>query len=148
MVHVLEIGNWLIPLLYLALLIDYGATFFLRTRTDRRSPWLWAVVAVHAAWLVLRAVHLGRPPLAGPQEVLSVVAWAMAAVYAIVESATRDRRTGVFILFLAFLFQYTSSMFVAAAPGAAPPAETAGLSRAVRRAPRVRLHRRHDADGH
>jgi ABC-type uncharacterized transport system permease subunit len=127
MVRVLEIGNWLVPLLYLALLIDYGTTFFLRTRTDRRSPWLWAVLAIHAAWLVLRAIHLGRPPLASAQEVLSVVAWAMAAVYAVVELAGRDRRTGIFVLFLVFLFQYTSSMFVAAAPEAGSPAEVSNL---------------------
>jgi ABC-type uncharacterized transport system permease subunit len=121
----LVIGNLLLPLLYLALLIDYGTTFFLRTRTGRRSPELWAVVAIHAGWLVLQAVRQGRPPLANAQETLSVVAWAMAAVYAIVETAGRDRRTGVFVLLLVFLLQYTSSMFVAAVP--APAAEPTGV---------------------
>jgi ABC-type uncharacterized transport system permease subunit len=119
MTHLLVIGNWLLPLLYMALLIDYGATFFLRTRADRRTPHLVLVVALHAAWLVLRTIHLGHPPLASTQEVLSVVAWAMAAVYAIVERTGRDRRTGVFILFLVFVFQYTASMFLASAPGGA-----------------------------
>jgi ABC-type uncharacterized transport system permease subunit len=121
----LILGNLLLPLLYLALLIDYGTTFFLRTRTGRRSPELWAVVALHAAWLVLRAVHLGRPPLVNAQETLSVAAWAMAAVYALVETAGRDRRTGVFVLLLAFLLQYISSMFLAAVP--APAAEPTGV---------------------
>jgi ABC-type uncharacterized transport system permease subunit len=83
------------------------------------------VLAVHAAVLALRTVHLGHPPMASAQEMLSVVALAMAAVYAVVELAGRDRRTGVFVLALAFLFQYTSTVFVAAASGA-PMADAAG----------------------
>jgi ABC-type uncharacterized transport system permease subunit len=125
--RLLVIGNWLLPLIYLALLIDYGATFFLKTRTVPRRPHLLVVVLVHGAYLVLRSLHLGRPPLVGGQEILSVVAWAMAAVYLVVEWTGRDRRTGVFILFLAFLFQYTSSMFLAAASAAAPTAEVSNI---------------------
>ena len=63
MVPVLEIGNGLLPLLYLALLIDYGATFFLRTRVHVRSPWLVMVVAVHAGWVAVRTAQLGHPPV-------------------------------------------------------------------------------------
>ena len=35
---VFRTANWLLPLLYLVVLIDYGATFFLRTRTHKRNP--------------------------------------------------------------------------------------------------------------
>ena len=121
MAWLIVIGNWLLPLLYLALLIDYGATFFLRTRTQNRHPWLWGVIVLHLAYLVLRGVHLGHPPLAAPAEILSALAWAMAAVYAVVEVAGRDRRSGVFVLSLAFIFQYTSSHLLAGI-AAAPPA--------------------------
>ncbi len=51
----------------------------------------------------------------------------MAAVYAIVEFAGRDRRTGVFVLFLAFVLQYTSSMFIAAASEGTAAEPAAGL---------------------
>ena len=123
---VLEIGSGVLPLLYLALLIDYGATFFLRTRTHTRSPWLLAVIVVHAALLALRAVQVGHPPVSATPEILSLLALATAAVYAWVEFVHRDRRTGVFVLLLAFLFQYTSSILlaghVAAATEAAAPA--------------------------
>jgi len=94
MLYVIEVGNWLLPLLYLALLVDYGATFFLRTRTHHRSPWLPAVVGVHAAYLVLRGIHLGHPALTTAQEIGSLVAWSLAAVYAVVEFTGRDRRSG------------------------------------------------------
>ena len=105
--------NWLLPLLYLAVLVDYGAAFFLRGKPDARKPWLAIVVVVHFLFLVLRAIHEGYPPLVSGYEVLSLVAFATAAVYWIVEAASHDRRTGVFVLLLVFLFQYTSSAFMA-----------------------------------
>jgi len=113
MVPVLEIGNWLLPLLYLALLVDYGATFFLRTRIRVRSPWLVVVVAVHAMWIAMATVQLGHPPVTDSREILTVLAIALAGVYAWVEAAGRDRRTGVFVLLLVFIFQYTSSILTA-----------------------------------
>ena len=113
MAEFLALGNWLLPLLYLALLVDYGATFFLRTRAHGRDPWLLLVVAAHAALLAGRGWHEGRPPLTDTREILSVLALATAAVYAWIEFASGDRRTGVFVLLLAFLFQYTSSILLA-----------------------------------
>jgi ABC-type uncharacterized transport system permease subunit len=121
MAPVLVVGNWLLPLLYLALLIDYGATFFLRTRTHVRSPWLPAVVAVHAVVLVLRGIHFGRLP-ADAHEIMSALALAMAAVYAVIEFGGRDRRSGAFVLLGAFLFQYTSSIFLAGTESLPPAA--------------------------
>ena len=123
MASVLMVGNWLLPLLYLALLVDYGATFFLRTRTVARNPWLLPVIGVHTLVLVLRGIHLGRPPTEA-HEILSVVTLAIAAVYTVIEFASHDRRGGVFVILLAFLFQYTSTVFLAA-PGAVSPVEAA-----------------------
>ena len=123
MASVLMVGNWLLPLLYLALLVDYGATFFLRTRTVARNPWLLPVIGVHTLVLVLRGIHLGRPPTEA-HEVLSVVTLAIAAVYTVIEFASHDRRGGVFVILLAFLFQYTSTVFLAA-PSAVSPVEAA-----------------------
>ncbi|NIA07713.1 MAG: hypothetical protein GWP14_08815 [Actinobacteria bacterium] len=105
--------NWLLPLLYLALLVDYGATFFLRTKTQARNPWLIPVIGIHAFFLILRSVQLGQVPLADMYEILSVLALLTTAVYAVVEFASRDRRTGMFVFLLVFLFQYTSSNFLA-----------------------------------
>ena len=112
MSSLLIIVNWLLPLLYLSLLVDYGATFFLRTKTQSRSPWLVPVLCVHAFFLIVRSVELGRPPLADTYEILSVLALLTTAVYGVVEFVSRDRRTGMFILGLVFLFQYTSSSFL------------------------------------
>ena len=120
----LHVGNWLLPLLYLALLVDYGVVFMLRVRPHSRNAWLWPVLACHAAFLTACGIHLGRPPLESSQEVLSVVALAAAAVYAVMEIASRDRRAGFFVFALVFLFQYTASMFLAG--HALTPAPAAG----------------------
>lgn len=115
----LSFANWLLPLIYLAMVIDYGATFILRVRTRRRNFWIIPVIAFHALFLVLRGIRLGVLPLADNYEILSVVALSAAAVYWLTEFAGRDRRTGVFVFLLIFLCQYTSSTFLAAAAGGA-----------------------------
>jgi len=118
MADAMAVMNWLVPILYLALVLDYSATFFLQRRTSGWSAWLPAVVVVHAALVGLRAAETGHVPPTNEQEVLSVVALTTAAVYTLVELASRDRRTGLFVLLLVFLFQYTSSMLLAGAGGA------------------------------
>jgi len=113
----LSVLNWLLPLIYLALVIDYGATFILRNRTHVRNPGVLLAILLHVVFLVLWGVHFRRPPLGSNYEVLSVVALASAAVYWAVELATRDRRAGVFVFLLIFLLQYTSSTFLSGAFG-------------------------------
>lgn len=124
---VLNAINWLLPLAYLALLIDYGASFLLRTRSQGRSILLPIVLAVHAATLAMLGWHLGRMVPANNHEVLSVLAAGTAAMYWLVELGTRDRRTGAFVLLVVFLLQYTASIFLhGELAGAAAPASPAG----------------------
>ena len=125
----LSLANWLLPLVYLMLLIDYGATFFLRTKTHARNAGVTAAVVFHALVLVMRSIHLGRPPLDGGYEILSILAFSTAAVYCMLEAAVRDRRAGLFIFILVFLFQYTSTVFMAG-----------GVAEQVGKSSWVRLH--------
>ena len=106
----LAILNWLLPLIYLALAIDYGATFILRRRTHVRNVGVFLAIVFHVAFLVLWGVRFGGLPLVSNYEILSVVALSSAAVYWAIELVTRDRRAGVFVFLLIFLLQYTSSM--------------------------------------
>jgi len=123
-VALLAIASWLLPLLYLGLVIDYGAAFFLRTRMHSRSPWIPVVAALHGVFLVFRGIHLGHPPLTSGYEILSLVALSCAVVYYAGELISRDRRTGVFVFLVVFLLQYTSSMYAHGVEGigAAPEA--------------------------
>lgn len=112
MVEILHVLNWLLPMLYLVLLIHYGAAFFLRTKTHQPSKALPAVLIVHAGYLALLATQLHRIAPVNSLEVLTVVAAAITAVYWVIEFASRDRRTGLFVMLAAFLLQYTSSVFI------------------------------------
>ncbi|MDP6635168.1 MAG: cytochrome c biogenesis protein CcsA [Phycisphaerae bacterium] len=110
----LSILNWLLPLIYLALAIDYGATFILRNRTHVRNAGVFLAIVFHCVFLVLWGVRFGGLPLVSNYEILSVVALSSAGVYWAIELITRDRRAGVFVFLLIFLLQYTSSMFLTA----------------------------------
>jgi ABC-type uncharacterized transport system permease subunit len=129
MTPLLNALNWLLPLAYLTLLIAYGVTFFLRTHVHERNLWLPAVIVAHALFLGLRTVQLGHPPLDGNADVLSFLALATALAYCVVEYAAGDRRSGVFLMLPVFMFQYTSSIFLAGTFGAPlAPAPGEGFS--------------------
>jgi len=108
----LIIANWLLPLLYLGLLIDYAWTFFLRVRQTGRTAHLPTVLAAHLAFLWLLGTYRGRGLPVNNYEVLSVLALGTALIYCIIEYATRERRTGVFVILIAFVMQYTASVFL------------------------------------
>ncbi len=108
----LPVGNWLLPLAYLALAIDYGATFILRTRTHARNPGILVVGLVHLLWLIGWGYRVGLTLPSIPQ-LLSVIVLCSAAVYGLMESIWRDRRAGVFVMLLLFLLQYFSALGLA-----------------------------------
>lgn len=111
MTVLLMTANYLLPLLYLALLIDYGAAFFLRNRSRGRNFALAAVIALHIVYLHLLGYQAGRLPLSS-YEILSVLAVANAVVYCVVEYIVKDRRTGGFVLLAVFLLQYSASVLM------------------------------------
>ena len=125
----LLLANWLVPLIYLALVVDYGTTFFLRVRTHARSQWIIGAIVFHALFLTLWGIRFERPPLATNQEILSLVALCSAVVYWLTELADRDRRAGVFILLLIFLCQYTSSTSLVSSAGVEVGGSAAGWGR-------------------
>jgi len=120
----LIIANWLVPLVYLAMVFDYGATFLLRLRTHVRNRWILIPILFHAAFLVLRGIQLGSPPIGSTVEILSAIALSSTIVYWVMELLSRDRRAGFFVFLLIFLFQYTSSAFVVG-NAIHPPSEAA-----------------------
>ena len=109
---ILTVAEWLLPLLYLVLVIDYGVTFFQRVRAHSHNLWIPVIIVLHAAFLTLRGIHFNRPPLFNGYELLSVISLSTTIVYYIVERVSRDRRTGVFVFLVVFLLQYTSSVFL------------------------------------
>jgi HemX protein len=112
----------LLPLLYGLAAANY-ATFFVRREpfAERTcTPLLVATIAVHLVFLLTRYVYLGRYPIASVPEVLTFVAFAVAAIYVYVERVTASKATGVFLVSMAGILQLIASTFIA--HGASPEA--------------------------
>ncbi len=102
----------LLPLAYLLLVVVYGALFFSRhPRAERwASPLLLGTLALHLAYLVGLGFKWHQLPAATVPQALTVVAFATAVVYALVERLGKERSTGVWLVALIFLFQLLSSL--------------------------------------
>lgn len=102
----------LLPVAYLLTAGVYGAVFFQRNeRAERAAPLLlWGTLLLHTAHLVLIGIEWAQFPATTVSQALSVVAYAVAVVYAVVERLGRERTTGFWILAMVFLLQLVSAL--------------------------------------
>jgi len=104
----------LVPVLYLATVIDYGVAF-LRAKwfaKETRTQLLLITVVAHLVYLFLRYIVFGHVPITNLFEVMTLLAFAIAVSYLLIEQITRVKETGFFILGIAALFQIISSIFI------------------------------------
>lgn len=115
---ILRIAVVFLPLLYLLVAAGYGFIFFADNRAaERVAPRLLRVtLALHLGYLVLLAVRWEQFPAATVSQALSAVAFAVAAVYALVEWHGKVPSTGFLMLSLACLFEVLSSLLRTPAP--------------------------------
>ncbi|MEK7704009.1 MAG: cytochrome c biogenesis protein CcsA [Myxococcota bacterium] len=108
---VVDLVTALLPLLYGVAAVNYAVYFARRDPFAERTctRFLVGVVTLHFVFLVLRAVHLGRYPIAMFPEYLTVVAFAVAGVYLYVERIQRSKATGAFIIALVTVLQVAAS---------------------------------------
>ena len=108
----LDVANILLPLLYLGTAISYGFIFFASHPAANRTatPALRITLLLHLAYLAALAVHYRQFPAATVSQALSIVAVAVAVVYAYVEWHGRERSTGFWMVSLVFFFQLLSSL--------------------------------------
>ena len=97
----------LATLVYLAAL---GICVFHFARADENgrkqtSRVLFAAVAIHTLWLVVKTLRLGFFPFGNWFDCISFIAWAIAIGYIYIELTTKDRRMAIFVLPVVFLFQ-------------------------------------------
>ncbi|HUI65142.1 MAG TPA: cytochrome c biogenesis protein CcsA [Bacteroidota bacterium] len=102
------------PVLYAAILLAYGLSFFGSFPTiDRiKTPLLIGTVLVHCVYLALRTLAFDHPPITNLFEIMTVLAAAIAVGYTYIELRTKASTTGFFILSMAFGFQTVSSLFI------------------------------------
>ncbi len=108
----LDVANILLPLLYLGAAISYGFIFFASHPTANRAatPALRGSLVLHLAYLAALAVQHQQFPAATVSQALSIVAFAVAVIYAFVEWHGRARSTGFWLVALVFFFQLLSSV--------------------------------------
>lgn len=106
----LDIAVILLPLVYLATAGVYGAIFFQRHTGAERfaSPLLWSSLSLHGIYLVVLGVRWSQFPATTVSQALSVVAFAVAVVYALVEWLGKERSTGFWLVAMVFLLELAS----------------------------------------
>ena len=105
--------NILLPTLYALVWADYALLFFRDDPfADRTAPLLLRLAALcHAVFLVLRTIEFHHFPVASVFEAFSVIAFAVVALYFLIESRIGVRTTGFFIIGIVFFFQLVASTF-------------------------------------
>ena len=106
--------NIALPLLYFCVVWAYGAAFFSDANLAKKikTALLAGVIVLHFAYLLARTLEFHHPPATTIFEILTLLAFSVAATYFFIELRTKARETGYFILMIAFLFQLGSSLFI------------------------------------
>lgn len=104
----------ILPFLYAFLVWAYAKNFFKDStgQTNLQTVVLLPLLAVHALYLVLRTAAFDHVPITTIYEIMTLIAFAIAVVYVIIEYVIKVKGTGFFILLLSFLFQFISSLFI------------------------------------
>lgn len=102
----------LLPLAYLAAAIAYGAFFFNRQPFAERlaTPVLRGALLFHLATLTVLTVRWEQFPATTVSQALSVVAFAVGVVYALVEWHGKDRSTGFWMVSMVFVLELLSAL--------------------------------------
>jgi ABC-type transport system involved in cytochrome c biogenesis permease subunit len=108
----LDAANVLLPVAYLLAAVAYGFLFFTGNPLARRlaTPVLCVTVLIHLVTLVGVTLRWRQLPAVTVSQALSVVAFAVAAVYLFVEWHGRERSTGFWMVSMVGIFQLLASM--------------------------------------
>ena len=113
--------NSLLLVCYAVTVIDYCLYFFRQRGFFAQSTGLLLkiTIAVHLAELVFRGLTFHHFPIANAFEAVSAIAFAISAIYLVIETVTGDRSTGLFIIGIVFILQLVSSSLIASEEGLA-----------------------------
>ena len=108
----LRAANIVLPLAYLLAAIAYGFVFFTAETPLRRAaaPALRIAITLHLLYLAGLAWQWRQFPAATEAQALSMLAFAVAVVYAFVEWYGRESGTGFWMVSLVFFFQLLASV--------------------------------------
>ncbi len=73
---------------------------------------LFVTLLLHVIYLLVRTVEFNHPPITNKFEIFTVLSFALAFAYFILELLTDVKKTGAFIVFFSLIFQFISSIFI------------------------------------
>lgn len=114
MLKIIHSLNNFLPILYGFTLIFYVLDFFLLNKriTAIKRLLLFSTIFFHLVYLVLRTIQFDHTPITTVFEIFTLLAFAILVSYFIIELVTEIYITGSFILFIPFIFQVVSSIFI------------------------------------
>jgi ABC-type transport system involved in cytochrome c biogenesis permease subunit len=113
----IEILNFALPLLYIAIIAVYGVNFFRKTEINDmisgiRRPLLLLIILLQVIYFVLRSIEFSHAPITNPYEILTLLAFSISISYFYIEIRTGVKETGFFILLIAGILQIISSLYI------------------------------------
>jgi len=107
-----QILNYLLPFLYLAVLYVYYLIFNGQKKnwTEKTTLFLGILLMIHGLEIGLRHAVLKTIPFSTLHDALSFLTFSILFVYMIIELRLRNRGSGMFILFFAFVLELISSI--------------------------------------
>ena len=106
--------NFLIPCLYIGLLIIYTIDFVSDSRNYiiPKRYGLISVIVFHFIYIILRSVEFNHAPITNGSELFTLIAFTIIVSYYLLELFTKTRTTGFIIIFISLVFQLSSSFFI------------------------------------
>lgn len=114
----IEILNFALPLLYIAIIAVYGVSFFRKYEiydmvSGIRRPLLILIILLQGIYFVLRSMEFNHAPITNSYEILTLLAFSISLSYFYIEIKTGVKETGFFILVIAGILQMISSLNIA-----------------------------------
>ncbi|MFA6456979.1 MAG: cytochrome c biogenesis protein CcsA [Bacteroidota bacterium] len=111
---IIDLLTILLPVFYALLVWLYAKDFFRDQPLHHniRPMLLIPTITIHFLYLILRTIAFDHMPITTIFEIMSIISFGVAVVYVSIEYVINVKGTGVFVLFLSFLFQIISSFFI------------------------------------
>ncbi len=113
MIHTINILSVTTAVFYLVTFLLYLTNFYKEKKSFEviKRTFLFFSLVIHIVYLVERSVYFNHLPITTPFEFFSLLAFAIAFIYFLIEMMTDIKGTGVFILFFSLIFQTKSALF-------------------------------------
>lgn len=106
--------NIALPIMYIVTFTLYVIAFFNDDSglNNIKRVFLFLACTTHIFYLLVRTIEFNHPPITSKFEIFTVLAFAIACSYFILELVTDIRGTGLFIIFFSVLFQVISTFYI------------------------------------